>query len=266
MTEPPYQNEKRLLEICIASLDDLLVAQSSGADRVELNSALLLGGLTPSPGCVELVMQATQVPVVAMARPRESGFCYSDREFSTLLRDVNWLAKAGVDGIAFGVLDDRGQIDRQRCEQVVAAMGPQRQAVFHRAFDLIEDQLAALEALIDCGVQRVMTSGGQPNAVAGQANIARLVERAAGRIEILAAGGIRSGNVQELLAATGVNQIHAGPSRHESDASYRVDCPVNFYGSPPQDPSRFSRSNAESIRDLAAVLTGPATTDHHGTS
>ena len=111
------------LEICTGSLSDVLIAEQNGADRVELNSGLSLGGITPTPGTVIRVLQRASIPVIAMARPRQSGFCYSDNEFQVLLSDVQWLVDQGVAGVAFGVLDNRGDIDVDRCRQVVELVG-----------------------------------------------------------------------------------------------------------------------------------------------
>ncbi|MGI9518516.1 MAG: copper homeostasis protein CutC [Pirellulaceae bacterium] len=252
MTAP----RRALLEICAASVTDVLEAESAGADRVELNSAMLLGGLTPSPGCLQLTLERATIPVIAMARPRASGFCYSNTEFETLLRDVHWLIEGGVAGIAFGVLDSRGAVDVARTRQVVAAIGPERDAVFHRAFDLAPDHVEALETLIECQVRRVMTSGGQATAMQGSAAIQRLVQQAGDRIEILAAGGIRSDHVRELLDCTGVGQVHAGPSAWTMDKSWREGCPVNLYGIPPDHPGHFRRGSPQAMQDLLAALEG----------
>src|SRR5690348_5874133 len=144
-----------LLEVCIASVADALAAQAGGVDRLELNTALGLGGLTPSAGQLAEVRRATALPLIVMARPRPGGFCYSDSEFRVLRRDVEHALDQGADGIAFGVLTPTGEVDRERVRQIVTQMGT-RQAVFHRAFDVTPDPVVALEQLIDLGVQRVM--------------------------------------------------------------------------------------------------------------
>ncbi len=242
------------LEICTASVQDALIAAAAGADRIELNTALSLGGLTPSPGMVRLVTQQLSIPVIAMVRPRESGFCYSDAEFQTLVEDVRWLVDAGVAGIAFGVLDRQGQVDRSRCDQILGLLRDQQQGVFHRAFDLVPDKQTALESLVQCGIPRVMTSGGASTAWQGRQVIGDLVRQAGTRIEILAAGGIRVDHVTAFLQETGVRQLHAGLGTPQRDASYPEAGGVNFYGPLPADPAQFRQSCPQKIREMKQAI------------
>src|SRR5438105_4751027 len=130
-----------LLEVCVASAEDAAVAAAAGADRLELNAALALGGLTPSLGSIVEARQATALPVIVMARPRPGGFCYSVSEYRVLRRDVDAALGNGADGVAFGVLTDSGEIDTERVREVVRQIGP-RQAVFHRAFDVTPEPFA----------------------------------------------------------------------------------------------------------------------------
>ena len=204
-----------LLEICVDTLAAATAAAGGGAGRLELNSALALDGLTPSLGLLQEVRRAVgrRTPVVAMARPRAGDFCYGDEDFRVLLRDVDLLLEHGADGIAFGVLTANGAVDAPRCRQVVrrieASGRTAEGAVFHRAFDATRNPLDSLEHLIDLGVRRVMTSGGRPTALEGAQAIAELLRRAAGRIEILPAGGIRPSNAPAVAARTGCDQLHA---------------------------------------------------------
>lgn len=215
------------LEVCIASLDDAIVAAHSGADRLELNCALALGGLTPSLGLMRRVRQAVAIPVISMVRPRAGGFCYDHADLAVMLEDAATLIAAGADGLAFGFLHADGTIDVERCRAMMEVIGP-RQAVFHRAFDVTPDPFAAMEALIDLGVTRIMTSGQQPTAEAGTKLIKDLIERAAGRIEILPAGAIRPHNVAALIAATKCDQVHASLRSLREDRSTQANPAVRF--------------------------------------
>ncbi len=230
-----------------------MIAEQAGADRVELNCAVELGGLTPSLGCVEQVMQRISIPVIAMARPRASGFCYSDREFATLMRDAELMLAAGVHGIAFGVLDQQRRVDVARCRHMVEMIGS-RAAVFHRAFDLVEDWQRELEVLVDCGVTRIMTSGQQPTAVQAIGVLQQLVRKAGDRIQLIAAGGIRSPHVARLVES-GIRQIHAGPHRWCLDTSQPPQGRVSFYGDPPL-PDQYRQVSGEEVEKLAQQLPG----------
>ena len=154
------------LEICTASAEDCAVAEQSGADRVELNCALMLGGLTPSLGALREARAAIRIPLIAMIRPRAGGFCYSASDFKVMQRDVEAALAEGADGIAFGILTPNGTIDLERCRQIVK-LAAGRQIVFHRAFDVVPEPLTALDQLIDLGVTRVMTSGQETSAYNG---------------------------------------------------------------------------------------------------
>ncbi len=243
-----------LLEICAGSVDDVETAEQAGADRIELNSALALGGLTPSRGMLDLALAGTRLPVIAMCRPRTSGFCYTAGEYRTLLADVQGCLEAGSAGVAFGVLTADRKIDQRRCREIVQQCGG-RQAVFHRAFDLTADPLESIRTLVDCGVNRVMTSGGQATAVQGRELIAALVEKFDGAIEILAAGGIRPGNVQQLVEA-GIRQIHAGPGRMQADHSQPPAGPVRFDGPLSDNPALYRVVCGLTVRQMANPETG----------
>lgn len=199
-----------IVEICVESVDDAIAAARGGADRIELNAALALDGLTPSRGLLAETRRAVKLPIISMARPRAGDFVYSASEFRVLLRDVGSALDHGADGVAFGCLTHDRRIDTRRCRAVVRTVTrANRQAVFHRAFDAVADPLEALGQLIDLGVRRVMTSGGMATARDGILVIAELVRRAAGRIEILPAGGIRAINVKRVVSQTGCDQIHS---------------------------------------------------------
>ena len=196
-----------VIEICCGSLADARAAKCAGADRIELNSALCLGGLTPSIGTVRLVKKEG-IPSMAMVRPRGGGFCYSDAEFEVMLEDARALVDAGSEGIVFGVLNADGAVDEARCRKLMDAIGGAAEAVFHMAIDCVPDWHRALDVLSALGVARVLTRGQAPTAAEGIGTIREMIDYAAGRIEILAGGGIRKSNVREIIAKSGCSQVH----------------------------------------------------------
>lgn len=167
------------MEICTASADDCVAAEQAGADRLELNCALMLGGLTPSLGCLREALAEVRIPLIAMIRPRAGGFCYSATEFKVMQRDLELALEAGAAGIAFGILKTDGTVDHERCRQIVG-LCPGRQVVFHRAFDVVPDPLAALDQFVNLGVTRVMTSGQEASAYNGATRIAEFIRHAGG--------------------------------------------------------------------------------------
>ena len=195
------------LEVCVDTVTDALAVVAAGATRIEMNSALELDGLTPPVASCQWLKEHCQVPIVAMLRPQHRSFVYSSSEELTLLRDGLLLLEAGVDGLVFGSLDDQRRLNLPLLHKVLALCGG-RDVIFHRAFDLLEDQLRGLEQLIECGVRRVLTSGGAATAQAGLERLQRLHELAAGRIEILPAAGVNSGNAVQILRQIGCRQVH----------------------------------------------------------
>jgi copper homeostasis protein len=196
-----------LVEICCENLADAVAAEAARADRLELAQALELGGLTPSPGLALVVGARVTIPFVAMVRPRGGDFVYKGAELSVMERDAGLLLEAGAAGIVFGCLTSDDRLDEQACARLIAA-ADDADVVFHRAFDRLKDPFDALETLIDLGVSRVLTSGGAGTALEGADRIRMLVERAAGRIEILPGGGIREENVEQLVRRTRCTQVH----------------------------------------------------------
>lgn len=197
-----------ILEICVESIEAGIAAAQAGADRLEVNYALALGGLTPSAALVKMLKKETNIPLIGMIRPRHGYFTYSDLEFRQMQNEAETLLKAGADGIAFGFINKYGKIDLERTEKLVS-LAKGRDTVFHRAFDLLENPLESLHQLADIGVTRILTSGGKNNAIEGRHVIKKLIEEAKKNIEILPAGGIRPYNAENFLKYTGATQLHS---------------------------------------------------------
>lgn len=199
-----------VLEICVDSSAGLKAARAGGADRVELCSALVLGGLTPGPGLVAAA-QKTGIPFAAMARPRPGGFVLGPGDLDATLRDIEVLAHAGACAVVCGALTPAGHLDQHALGKMVAAAGT-CPVVLHRAIDLVEDWRAALEVAIDAKVTRILTSGGCSTAPQGAQRIATMVQASAGRIEIMAGGGIGPDIIEQMLSL-GVDSVHGSASR-----------------------------------------------------
>ena len=216
-----------LLELCAGGIEDVRLAAQLKVDRIELNSGMALGGLTPSAGLVAAARKEFSGPMIAMVRPREGGFLYSSAEFMQMLDDCEFLLARGVDGIAIGLLKADGTVDQVRCRKLRAVF-PKTTLVFHRAFDVTPDLPQALQQLIDCRFQRILTSGGKPTASEGAGVLRQLQSTANGRIEILAGGGVRAANVAELLKQSGCHQIHSAVRIIVEDPSSQKNPAVHF--------------------------------------
>ena len=243
-----------LLEIAIATVEDALAAQAGGADRLELNAALALGGLTPSLATLIEIKRTVSLPILAMIRPRPGGFCYSDADFRVVRRDIDLSLAHGVDGLVFGVLTEDGCVDGPRCRELIRQAGD-KPVVFHRAFDVTPDPFVALEQLIDLGVRRILTSGQETSAYNGAAMIAELIHRASGRIEILPAAGINRFTVADVVARTGCTQVHASLRSRRRDGSTAARPHISFGAAAAHGEEHFDATDADAIRRVRELLT-----------
>ena len=193
-------------ELCAYSVDACRIGAKLGVDRVELCASPAEGGVTPSLATIERVAEIKGLDVSVMIRPRGGDFLYSDDEFQTMLRDIEHARKAGATGVVFGILTADGKVDVERTRTLVEAAG-EMETTFHRAVDMTEDYIAAVEAVIAAGCKRILTSGGYDKAIEGKDNIARAVEISRGRIEIMAGSGVVAANAK-VLADLGVDALH----------------------------------------------------------
>lgn len=213
MRKEIYAMNPLKVEVCCGSLQDVVTASRFPTARIELNTALELGGLTPGPGLFLKAKEVCSLPIICMVRPRTAGFNYSEREFQQMVTDAMWLLENGADGIAFGFLNEKDEIDTERTETMVNLIhGYSRTAVFHKAFDLSKDPDEAIQALIHCHVDRVLTSGLKETAVEGADVLKHLIDTYGEQISILPGGSIRAENVRELLSRTGTEEIHLSAS------------------------------------------------------
>jgi copper homeostasis protein len=196
-----------LFEICIDSVEGAIAAQQGGAQRVELCDNLVEGGTTPSLGMVQVARASVTLAVNVIIRPRGGDFCYTDLEFEVMKRDIQAVKAAGANGVVLGLLLPDGTVDAVRTRQLVELARP-LSVTFHRAFDLCRDPAEALDTLIELGIDRLLTSGQQPDALQGAACIAALVRQAQGRIVIMPGGGVDERTLPLIAAQTGANEFH----------------------------------------------------------
>ena len=241
-----------IVEACVETVESAIAAERGGAGRLELCASLADAGTTPSAGAIAAVKAAVRVPVFVIIRPRGGAFVYSDAEHDVMRRDIDAARRLGADGVVFGVLCPDARVDERRTRMLVACAAG-LPVTFHRAFDRTPDQAVALEAIIACGVDRVLTSGGAPTAIEGVDQLAALVARSAGRIRVLAGGGIRPEHVQELIRRGGVDEIHVRGTRLARTEMTAGLARVRLRKPLPEDEDAWEETDEERIRALTIL-------------
>ena len=213
------------LELCAGSLRDCELAERFPIDRIELNSALELDGLTPSLSALRLAGKRTGKKIICMVRPRPAGFVYYPEEQKTMFADAELFLQNGADGIAFGFLNPDHTVDKALTSDMCRLiLQYDRQAVFHMAFDLTPDPFAACETLIACGATRVLTKGHAANALEGTPLLAQLNALYGDDIEILPGGGVSGDNASEIIKQSGSKQIHFAAKSLKQDSGGYLAC------------------------------------------
>ena len=198
----------RKLEICCQDIQSVLSAKEGGADRIELCSALEIGGITPSIGLIKEAVRIFGKGVFVLIRERGGDFVYSSSEISVMKQDIIESKKAGATGVVVGVLNKNKEIDSEALSLLVAAASGM-EITFHRAFDEVIDPFKSMETIIEKGCHRILTSGQQKSALEGVELLYELNKKSDGRIIILPGAGITSHNCNEILNKTGCHEIHA---------------------------------------------------------
>ena len=207
------------LEIAVDNPQAVLAASRGGAERLELCASLADGGLTPSLGFIEWTLTATAVPVHCIVRPRAGNFIYSPFELDVIATDIRRMRSAGVHGVVVGVLTPEHTVDVEAVRRFAEMAHPMR-LCFHRAFDLAADRQQALEDVIRCGAEILLTSGGAVSLSSGAGEVARIVEQARGRIEVMGGAGVRVKNAGELWRTVPVDTLHASLRSPWRDAAH----------------------------------------------
>ena len=196
------------LEVIAFTIESVLLAQQSGAHRIELCDNPAEGGTTPGYGMIKTAREKTPLLLYPIIRPRGGDFLYSDDEFEIMKRDVLLCKELGCDGVVIGLLQPDGSVDKKRTAVLVEAAYPLG-VTFHRAFDRVANPFEALEDIIATGCERILTSGLKPTAAEGAEMLAQLVRQANDRIIIMPGSGIRAGNIVALARQTGAIEFHS---------------------------------------------------------
>lgn len=242
-----------LLEIACFSLEAVIIAEAAGADRVELCSGPLEGGLTPSFSMISMARSMLKIPIHVMIRPREGDFLYSPRELKSMEYDIEMIKDTGIEGVVLGILRSDGSIDTRNLSNMVEIAEPMN-ITFHRAFDLTKDPFKALNDIINTGTCRILTSGQRSTALEGKDLIAKLIQSAEGKISIMPGSGVNSFNIADLYKYTEAKEFHASARRLIKGGMNYSNPLVNLHaGSIIQDTSVIL-PDPEQIREMKNEL------------
>ncbi|WP_303975111.1 copper homeostasis protein CutC [Streptococcus merionis] len=240
-----------IIEVCAGSLSDCVAAQAAGADRIELNQALHLGGLTPSLATLKLAKAQVDLPIICMVRPRGAGFCYSKTEKEVMRLEAKLLLEAGADGLALGALTPDGQLDQPFVSEMIAlAHSYGADFVFHRAFDVAVDVWEIAEQLIALDCDRILTSGQAATAPEGWEILAQLQTKYGQQMDFCMGAGINETNVRDLVEKTGIYQVHASFKTWQIDPTSSGHAVDYSYG----QPNAYDSVSEEKVLNLKRAL------------
>ena len=212
-----------ILECCVDSVESAIHAANGGASRVELCSNLIIGGTTPDVALVKEIRKYTDIRIHALIRPRFGDFCYTKHEMEIMKRQIRALKEAGVEGVVIGVLDEDGNLDIIKMKQLLHETSG-LSVTLHRAFDMCCNPYEALEQSIALGINTILTSGQKQSAWEGRELLTELIQKANGRIDIMAGAGINSSEIQKLIPVTGGSSFHmSGKVTLDSPMKYRKE-------------------------------------------
>lgn len=241
-----------LIEVCVETVGSAMAAERGGAQRIELCSDLLEGGITPSLGLLEAVRSKISIALHSMIRPRGGDFCYSQEEFDVMRRDIEIAKSASVDGVVLGILDPEGHVDIDRTRELVEVARP-LSVTFHRAFDVSADLPLSLDDVCATGADRLLTSGGEQDSLQGAEIISRLVKSARSRIQVMAGGGITAKNIAGIIQRTAVKEIHVGLASPVQGA-FLPQNPRVFLGKAQGRDYQRTEVLEESVRELRRAM------------
>ncbi|UJF17879.1 copper homeostasis protein CutC [Vibrio sp. SS-MA-C1-2] len=246
--------KKMTVEVCVDNIESLETAIVAGADRIELCSALSVGGLTPSVGLIKYAVEKSNTPIFAMIRPRAGDFLFSEAESKMLIDEAEMILAMGVDGIVIGALKANGDIDLALIEQLVyLAQKHGKSVTFHRAFDYCADAEVALEQIIKLGCDRILTSGQAPTAELGIKRLKQLITQADSRISIMPGAGVTVNNIAQIVDMTDCVEIHlSGKTSRQSEMVFYPEGIA--MGSSQDDDTNISVTSFAIIKEVTNIL------------
>ena len=242
-----------LIEACTGSYASCIAACRGGADRLELCANLAIGGTTPSPTLFQLVRRDCSVRIHVLIRPRFGDFLYSEPEMEEMCGEIRRFRDLGADGVVIGVLTPEGTLDTEKMARLADCAGDM-EITLHRAFDMTRNPGEALETAIGLGCRTILTSGQAQSAAAGKEVLREVFQQAAGRIDIMAGGGVKQGNIRDIHAHTGIRVFHTSGRRGPLDSGMRYRKETVSMGLPSLSEYEIWQTDEEEFRACARLV------------
>ncbi|MDA9557033.1 copper homeostasis protein CutC [Vibrio sp.] len=245
-----FKSKTVTVEVCIDNIESLHTAIKANANRIELCSALALGGLTPSLGLIKKALALSTIPIYIMIRPRAGDFVFNEEEISLMEEEIAYYRNLGAAGVVIGALNTNATINENALSRWVNAAGKMG-VTFHRAFDLVTEPKDALDILIKYNIDRVLTSGQQSTALHGIKLIKEMVDYSSGRVSIMAGSGVNIENAKELIES-GIHEIHLSGKTLRPSKMKKNDSNVSMGSDSTED--YVNVTSYQKIHDITKIL------------
>ena len=247
-------DEKAILEICCYSIQSVINAATAKVNRVELCADINAGGTTPSYGTILQAVPIHPINVYVIIRPRGGDFLYSDIEFQTMLNDISFCKQAGVKGVVIGLLKKDGSVDVERTKRLAEAAQPM-DITFHRAIDMSIDLFKAMDDINDCGIKRILTSGGCNTAIEGIEVIKQMIAYNGNRLTIMAGSGVNANNIRQLYDV-GVREFHSSATSFIASSMEYRNPKLNMGNKSGYDEYVIQVADFEKIMEMKKIMNG----------
>ena len=237
---------KRIFEVCAFNIQSAIIAERAGAARVELCDNPVEGGTTPSYGTIIETREKITIDLYPIIRPRSGNYFYDEEEYAIIKRDIMICRDLGCDGISVGTQKINGDIDTEMLKRIVEWAGPLG-VTCNRAFDCAPDPFKALEDIISCGCERILTSGQRSAAPDAGELLGELVKAAGNRIIIMPGAGIKSSNIKKLVQESNATDYHGSARKIAAN-------PVTYINKEVSDYGNVYITDEQEVRDIIAQL------------
>lgn len=241
-----------LIEVCVDNIESIHTAIKAGADRIELCSALSVGGITPSWAFSQYAVKNSSIPINVMIRQRAGDFVFSSNEIAMMNDEIQMMRDLGVNGVVIGALNIDAQINVKACQQWIESAGD-LDVTFHRAFDTVQDWQYALEQVIDLGCKSILTSGQQPTAERGIESLTQFVKQADGRVSIMPGCGVNASNALDIISATGAKELHLSGKTQRQSSMVNLNTGVSM-GAEAESDRMIDVTSIEKVHNVVRLL------------